>query len=956
MIRGSHRAITGNSVDVTITPRRPMLNFEAFLALCWTTIRRVGRNAATHYGRFTYTISFNVTMRKPTAHPTRSHTQDEVTTDFVLYPSRGRTVTAGSLDFAQEGWFAERLHFDDAFNGFSNHNGSGFSLVSVNSCEINFVKSRVQQHAGKYFEPPVTKTSCVNVPSDDEKCFMWSILAAHRQEHLQPATRRYNIPHTELEQYIDMYNWNDIEFPAHFEDACDIFEENNKGIALHVWRRIPSELDDEQFESFPIRVSPRLHDEGVKHIDLYYAISDAEKEEDELHHYLWIQRINSFVYWEKKGKPAELCRACVRQFMTTESYLNHLPECGESKMLKPVIAPARYPEEHYLSCNTEPISDYIVVHTESVLEDGRFHINRLQYVQHKDFMHPDNKRVIICDHPRPVHWFMDQMRDRPRNSKDKIPVLFKDAKVVHQMMSGLDGYDISFDGTQHFGTVDENNMTSLDLWGMRYYDSSKFFKCDAGDVTGMYNQWEEFRAFCLRHYGLEPLRFYTAPSLAWNAALKYSNATPEYIAHNAAGMKLYDWVHRGIRGAINIIPQRIARADHAKGIYLANFDIKSAYGWSMKQPLPYSDYRMVDESELSKFTMDYIQSLAIDGEKGYILEVDLECPAEHEWHDDHAELPLAPDKMDGKLRCTLLPKINYVVHYRLLSFYIGEGMTVKKVHGALEFTQKTWLRSFMELQEQLRNEATPAMNKVIKLMTNTVFGRSIRNVKNNTKTKFFKVSNYEGRRALANDRTAVTVRVLSNELIATTHAEAGTRLEQHPAVGMTILELGKLQLYRWWYDRLRYESYGMKLLYCDTDSLIVEMGEDPREFMKWYPEWFTDHVGNLKEESGEGGVFFIGCKPKHYLYETQDTTKVRLSGLTREAAENVSASDFREAIEEGAEPTAKVRKVYTDKTTHEVTVRELEQHYLNDKDTTRHYITPYESVPFGHYRATDTVV
>ena len=49
------------------------------------------------------------------------------------------------------------------------------------------------------------------------------------------------------------------------------------------------------------------------------------------------------------------------------------------------------------------------------------------------------------------------------------------------------------------------------------------------DVLHLTDVFEEFRNTCLRHYGLDPLWFYTSPGLAWNAMLKKTKIKLELI-------------------------------------------------------------------------------------------------------------------------------------------------------------------------------------------------------------------------------------------------------------------------------------------------------------------------------------------------------------------------------------------------------------------------------------------
>lgn len=966
LVRGSQRALprqgaaAGDSATVTITPRIPSLNYDAFLSRCYPTIRRIGRNAGDYYNRFTYTVSFNVTMRKPADHATRNHTQDEVTTDFILYPSRAngavRQVTRNSTDWIDEALFNAHIHFEDAFNEWANHNGSGFSLVSINFVEINIVKTR--GGGGAYFKVEDTHLSCINVKNDDDLCFKWAILSHFDAERGtvfkgDPTPSQLWAFHGLIPEW---FNWEGIQFPiADYDDACDTFEANNPGIALRVWRR---ERDGAKWIPYCVRRS-NVDAAVRKTIDLFLATNTETGDE----HYLYIRDLKAFFGVKEM---VSLCDTCSIPFKTHEQELAH--ECDpDGEQLVPEI---KYPAHdwplgfsHHEA--TERVYDYIAVHVNSEMIDDELQITALEYVP----MRGDIEYTLGDEHTvsysgdKPVQWFMEQM-ERYSNDRE-LPVVFRDTKVIHLIVRGLEDEDLQFNrGIRQ--KINAENMSNITFRHLRFVDTSRFYPSEATSARQLFLQWQEFRAFCYKHYGLEPLWYKTTPALAWDAALRITGAMPEYIQYADTAETRYDFAADAIHGPINLMARRLCRANNplvegydasSSKVYLANFDIKSAYGWSMKQLLPYSDYRMLNEDEVKLFTMDYIQSLPIDGEKGYILEVDLACDPDQKWQDDHAELPLAPDKQSGKLLATFFDKLQYRVHYTLLSYYIGEGMQVKKVHAVMEFTQRPWLKPFMELQEKLRNEATsPMMNKVIKLMTNSVFGKSCYRPRNSHMSFLFNLDTERGRMKFTDyiDDKTDGLQLLSSKLLGITMKLKKITRNQHPAVGATILELGKLQLYRWWYDRLRSAHPDMKLLYCDTDSLIVSMTEDPQVFMKNHPEWFTDEVGNLKEESGGApGVLFVGAKPKHYLYETSQDKRVRLAGLKRSAAESVDAEVFMDVLDNEAEPVAEVEQTYIDSVTHRITVERIFRRYLDDKDHTRFKLPRYESVPFGHYLAAD---
>jgi len=106
----------------------------------------------------------------------------------------------------------------------------------------------------------------------------------------------------------------------------------------------------------------------------------------------------------------------------------------------------------------------------------------------------------------------------------------------------------------------------------------------------------------------------------------------------------------------------------------------------MCQPLPYADFRWVDDT--SNFN---VMNIALDSPTGYILEVDLEYP--QHLHDAQTDLPFCPtrDKPPGKrqdkLFATLYDKKRYVIYYRNLQQCIRHDLRITKIHRVLQFSQ-----------------------------------------------------------------------------------------------------------------------------------------------------------------------------------------------------------------------------------------------------------------------------
>ena len=64
------------------------------------------------------------------------------------------------------------------------------------------------------------------------------------------------------------------------------------------------------------------------------------------------------------------------------------------------------------------------------------------------------------------------------------------------------------------------------------------------------------------------------------------------------------------------------------------------------------------------------------------------------------------------------------------------GLRLKKVHGVLRFRQSPWMRPYLESNTKLPTMATSDFEKnFFKLMNNSVFGKTIENLRNRINVK-----------------------------------------------------------------------------------------------------------------------------------------------------------------------------------------------------------------------------
>ena len=176
------------------------------------------------------------------------------------------------------------------------------------------------------------------------------------------------------------------------------------------------------------------------------------------------------------------------------------------------------------------------------------------------------------------------------------------------------------------------------------------------DVLLLADVMENYRNICIKNYRLDPLWYYPAPGLAWDAALKISEIQLELLTDP----DMYLIVEDGIRGGISTIMKRYAKANNKYtndfnpeegSVFIQYLDANNLYGWAMSQPLPVNEFKW-----MNKFELRYWDELCNKDGKGCILEVDLEYPKE--LHDAHNEYPLAPEQLKTNKVNKLIPNLN----------------------------------------------------------------------------------------------------------------------------------------------------------------------------------------------------------------------------------------------------------------------------------------------------------
>ena len=157
---------------------------------------------------------------------------------------------------------------------------------------------------------------------------------------------------------------------------------------------------------------------------------------------------------------------------------------------------------------------------------------------------------------------IDKLRQIKKVFEDKIDLLSRKGVYPYDHMTNIE----RFKGTQlppkeafysklndcHISDEDYDhakrvwNETEIENMG-DYHDL--YLK---SDVLLLADVFEEFRKVCLRNYDLDPAGYYTAPGLAWDAALKVSQVGLELLTD----VDMLLMIEKGLRGGISMISKR----------------------------------------------------------------------------------------------------------------------------------------------------------------------------------------------------------------------------------------------------------------------------------------------------------------------------------------------------------------------------------------------------------------
>lgn len=423
-------------------------------------------------------------------------------------------------------------------------------------------------------------------------------------------------------------------------------------------------------------------------------------------------------------------------------------------------------------------------------------------------------------------------------------------------------------------TIEDFKNLDDELPTQEYYDEFlkawNLLKCETLlDYTKFYNMLDthqladiltDYRLEFYKHYQIDPIHFITVPAASWQAMLKYSNIKLDLITDSS----IYNMIKSGIRGGNTRVYYN--KYEYEEGYECYAMDVNGMYSAIMLQYLPTTDIR-----EVENVTLQEILDTPIDADEGYYVSIS-NFQVEPQFHNYVENYPpimvrdsppdsvkikmlklknknlkpsdlrdyLIHDERDlhnKKLIQTLEKQDNYPLHYHLLKSICNikneDGIPVVdiskiKINKVIKFKQEPFIKTFIELNTKLRQEAKKlglSSEELFKLIMNAIFGKSMQAVEKYKNTVFCQL--LEECIHHFTDPFYKIHRMINEQMVVISKDKHSTIADQPIIVGASILDKSKTIMIDYWYQIFK-PVFGdrIRIHYTDTDSMYIVVKSD----------------------------------------------------------------------------------------------------------------------------------
>ena len=324
-----------------------------------------------------------------------------------------------------------------------------------------------------------------------------------------------------------------------------------------------------------------------------------------------------------------------------------------------------------------------------------------------------------------------------------------------------------------------------------------------------------------------------------------------------------------------------------------------------------------------------------------------------------------------KLLLHQFDKENYVVHYSVLKYYLFLGAEMKKLHAGIKYSQKPWLKSYIDFNSIKRRESKTDFEKsYYKLRNNAIFGKSMENVRKRRDIKL--VNNSDSLMKLTATPLYVQHFIVDEDLVALELYKSKVTLNKLIYVGQTVLDYSKLEMYELYYDVINKCPLIDKVRLCggDTDSFFLCLYTSPNITLNDVFSAFRDkfdssnydekhplfsnvnkaRLGCFKDEcAGRLLEEFILLKPKMYSmkYLNDDKSVKRAKGIQKAIVSSFDHVDYQNIYYSSMQSVETMTLIQSRK--HQLSTVNIKKRGLSLWEDKRCWLEKNYSLPYGHH-------
>ena len=468
----------------------------------------------------------------------------------------------------------------------------------------------------------------------------------------------------------------------------------------------------------------------------------------------------------------------------------------------------------------------------------------------------------------------------------------------------------------------------------------------------------EYVKLSMKEFKLNPLHYVSLPGYSFDCWLMSSGVTLDTLQDK---QMLDDLVGAKRGGICGIMGDRYI--DNSDGKTIWYIDANNLYGYAMMQKLPYKDFQFTTTTlDPRSGFLDTILNTPDDSDHGYYIVCDIDYT--NECKERTEQLALIPNKRKindnelgyrqrekSKARSEKLildqnNKTKYMVHYRMLKFYIKMGVKVTKIHRVFKFKQYYICSDYIQNNTNKRATAkTEAEKDVMKLMNNSLYGRMCMNPLHFFQSKFL----HDGEKIMKSvSKPTIKNITRYRDYSQLEYIKKKIEYDSPVYVGVTILELSKLHMYDVFYNILQPSLKDLSLHYMDTDSFVLSYSEGKvsDEHMDLsnleVPIKTNNKVpGKFKHELGSRIIEeFIALSPKTYSFKNYPKN-TKEKGIKKH--NNARHMDYYDALMNNTQRT--VDECRIQKVGDNMTTTKTSKISLNTFDDKRFYVNNIKSYP-----------